>query len=144
MDSAKKAVESVTEGVKKVAIGGEAKQAKQGKKDKKDKKAGGASGDAGDARPLELNPRASFIQDRIDLFDRLKKKYDDDIAKKPREPITITLPDKSIKQGTSWETSPADIAKGISNSLYKRVVVARLDGDPEQRTCYCLRSRTPG
>jgi len=143
MDSAKKAVESVTEGVKKVAIG-EGKPAKQGKKDKKDKKPAGPSGDAGgDSRPLELNPRPSFIQDRIDLFDRLKKKYDEDIAKKPREPITITLPDKSIKQGTAWETSPADIAKGISNSLYKRVVVARLDGDPEQRTWLCARTGAP-
>ena len=132
MDSAKKAVESVTEGVKKVAIGGE------GKKAKKDKKAAASSSkDAGDSRPLELDPRPSFIQDRIDLFDRLRKKYDDEIAKKPREPITITLPDNSIKQGTAWETSPADIAKGISNSLYKRVVVARLDGDPEQRMCLC-------
>jgi threonyl-tRNA synthetase len=127
MDSAKKAVESVTEGVKKVAIGGE------GKKGKKEKKAAGGSNDAGGSRPLELNPRPSFIQDRIDLFDRLKKKYEEDTAKKPREPITITLPDNSIKQGTSWETSPADIAKGISSSLYKRVIVARLDGDPEQR-----------
>jgi threonyl-tRNA synthetase len=127
MDSAKKAVESVTEGVKKVAIGGGEK------KPKKEKKAAAAGG-ASDSRPLELNPRPSFIQDRIELFDRLKSRYNDDIAKKPREPITITLPDGSIKQGTAWETSPADIAKGISSSLFKRVVVARLDGDSEQRT----------
>ena len=127
MDSAKKAVESVTDGVKKVAIGGSGE-----KKPKKEKKAA-ASGGASDSRPLELNPRPSFIQDRIELFDRLKAKYNEDVAKKPREPITITLPDGSIKQGTAWETSPADIAKGISSSLFKRVVVARLDGDSEQR-----------
>lgn len=35
-------------------------------------------------------------------------------------------------RGTSWETTPAEIAKSISNSLYKRTVVARLDGDPEK------------
>lgn len=35
-------------------------------------------------------------------------------------------------RGISWETTPGEIAKGISNSLYKRTVVARLDGDREQ------------
>lgn len=35
-------------------------------------------------------------------------------------------------RGTSWETTPGEIAKGISNSLYKRTVVARLDGDPNK------------
>lgn len=51
MDSAKRAVEAVTDGVKKVAVGGE------GKKGKKDKKAA----DAGDAAagPLELSPPPS-------------------------------------------------------------------------------------
>lgn len=37
-----------------------------------------------------------------------------------------------VCRGTSWETTPADIAKGISNSLFKRTVVARLDGDPNK------------
>jgi len=37
-----------------------------------------------------------------------------------------------MRRGTSWETSPADIARGISNSLYKRTVIARLDGDPNK------------
>ncbi|CRK44524.1 hypothetical protein BN1723_016347, partial [Verticillium longisporum] len=31
-----------------------------------------------------------------------------------------------------WETTPGEIAKGISNSLYKRTVVARLNKDPNQ------------
>ena len=35
-------------------------------------------------------------------------------------------------RGIAWETTPGEIAKGISNSLYKRTVVARLDGDPEK------------
>ena len=69
---------------------------------------------------------------RLQLFNKLKAKYDAEIAAKPREPITITLGDGSIKPGTSWETTPAEIAKGISNSLFKRTVVARLNGDDEQ------------
>ncbi|KAI2615739.1 threonyl-tRNA synthetase [Hypomontagnella submonticulosa] len=105
----------------KLVVGGQ----KPAKKDKKNK----AAVDDGSAGPLELNPPPEFIKSRLELFDRLKKKYDEDIAKKPREQITITLPDGSVKVGTSWETTPGDIAKGVSNSLYKRSIVARLDGD---------------
>ncbi|XDG02758.1 hypothetical protein ABKA04_002373 [Annulohypoxylon sp. FPYF3050] len=107
--------------VKKVVVGGQ----KPAKKEKKSK----AGADAASAGPVEMNPPPDFLKTRLDLFDRLKQKYDDDIAKKPREQITITLPDGSIKVGTSWETTPGEIAKGVSNSLYKRSVVARLDGD---------------
>lgn len=103
-----------------------AKPQKGGKKDKKTASKDDASG------PLELNPPPSFLQDRVDLFDRLKAKQDEEIAKKPREPIRITMPDGSVKEGTSWQTTPGEIARAISNSLYKRTVVARLDGDNEK------------
>ncbi|KAF4633347.1 hypothetical protein G7Y89_g4771 [Cudoniella acicularis] len=122
MDKAQKAVDPVVDGFKKVAIG-EKKQ-----KVKKDK----AADSGADAGPLELNPQPQFLSDRLQLFDRLKAKFNAELAAKPREPITITLADGSIKAGTSWETTPADIAKGISNSLLKRTVVAKLNGDPEQ------------
>ncbi|KAI0015843.1 threonyl-tRNA synthetase [Xylariomycetidae sp. FL0641] len=127
MDAAQKAVKDVTDGVKKVAIGAE-KKAGGGKKEKKAKD-GAAEASAG---PLEMKPAPEFLQSRVELFDRLKKRQDEELAKKPREPINITMPDGSVKTGTSYETTPADIAKGISNSLYKRTVVARLDGDKDQ------------
>jgi len=122
MEQAKKAVEAVTEGVKNVAVG-------EKKGAKKDKKAVAADASAG---PLEMKPPPDFLQHRLDLFDRLKKRQDEELAKKPREPINITMPDGSIKVGTSYETTPGDIAKGISSSLYKRTVVARLNGDKDQ------------
>ncbi len=119
MDAAKKMVDTVTEGVKKASIGGE----KGAKKEKKGK----PSADNAAAGPLEMNPPPEFLKTRLDMFDRLKKKHDEEVAKKPREKITVTMPDGSIRPGTSWETTPGDIAKSISNSLYKRTVVARLD-----------------
>ncbi|KAH8645627.1 hypothetical protein BX600DRAFT_391088 [Xylariales sp. PMI_506] len=133
MESAKKAVESVAEGIKKVAISGDQKPAAGGKKEggKKEKKAAKAGAEVSSG-PLELNPAPDFLQHRLDIFDRLKKRQDEELAKKPREPITITMPDGSVKAGTSYETTPGEIARGISNSLYKRTVVARLDGDREQ------------
>lgn len=125
METANKAVDSIINGVQKVTM------SEKGEKKAKVKKEKGVDGGA-EGGPLELNPPPQFISHRIEVFDKLKAKYDTEIASKPREPITITLADGSIKQGTSWETTPADIAKGISNSLLKRTVVAKLNGDPEQ------------
>ncbi|KAJ9160535.1 Threonyl-tRNA synthetase [Coniochaeta hoffmannii] len=133
MEAAKQAVDAVTEGVKNVTVGSD-KPAKAPKEKgaKKEKKSKGAAPAGEAAGALEMNPPPDFLKTRLDMFDRLKKKYDEELAKKPREQITITMPDGSIKTGTSYETSPGDIAKGISNSLYKRAVVARLDGDPNK------------
>lgn len=103
--------------------------AKQQKAPKKEKKAAPKVEESG---PLEMQPPPSFLQDRLDLFDRLKAKQDEEAAKKPREPITITMPNGTTKEGIAWETTPGEIAKAISNSLYKRTVVARLDGDNEK------------
>ena len=47
----------------------------------------------------------------------------------PRQEITVTLPDGSEKKGTSWETSPMDIAKEISKGLSERIVIAKVDGE---------------
>ncbi|TGO29558.1 hypothetical protein BPAE_0013g00090 [Botrytis paeoniae] len=128
MEQAKEAVEKVAEGVKNVAIGEKKPKAPKAPKPKKEK-----GGDSGvDAGPLELNPTPGFIAHRIAVFDKLKAKYDEEIAAKPRDPITITLADGSVKEGIAWETTPAQIAEGISKSLLKRTVVAKLNGDSEQ------------
>jgi threonyl-tRNA synthetase len=117
----KAAMEKVTEALQKTAIGG------GDKKPKKEKKAP-AEADAS-AGPLELQPPPAFIQERIDLFDRLYKEQQEELARKPHDDILITMPDGTVKPGKAYETTPAEIAKGISNSLYKRTVVARIDGE---------------
>lgn len=44
----------------------------------------------------------------------------------PKEPIKITLPDGKVKDGTSFVTTPLDIAKSLSNSLPEKVCVAKV------------------
>lgn len=44
----------------------------------------------------------------------------------PRQDIAITMPDGSERKGTSWETSPMDIAKELSKSLSERIVIAKV------------------
>jgi threonyl-tRNA synthetase len=47
---------------------------------------------------------------------------------KSRQEIHITLKDGNKKTGTSWETTPMDVAKEISKSLSERLVIAKVDG----------------
>ncbi|WFD32669.1 threonine--tRNA ligase [Malassezia sp. CBS 17886] len=81
------------------------------------------------AMPLEMTPPPDFFRARIALFDELKAQQDAARAAAARVPITVTLPDGSTKEGTSWETSPMDLAKGISKSLSERIVIAKVDGE---------------
>ncbi|KAK7051098.1 threonyl-tRNA synthetase [Paramarasmius palmivorus] len=84
---------------------------------------------AADAYPLELQPPPEFFSHRIQMFEQLKAQYEESVKSKPREEITITLPDGNEKKGTSWETSPMDIAKEISKGLSEKVVIAKVDGE---------------
>lgn len=129
MEQAKQAVSAAAEGVKNLSLG---KEAKAGKKEKKDKKAPKEVAGAAASTLAELKPRPGFIDERLELFDKLKKEQDENIAKKPRDPIMITMPDGSVKPGVAWETTPREIAEGISKSLYKRACVARIraEGEP--------------
>ncbi|KAF8688613.1 Threonyl-tRNA synthetase, partial [Rhizoctonia solani] len=106
---------------------------------KKEKKA--KATDSEPKAPLELNPPPEFFDHRIQIYDKLKKEYDEFVAAQPREPITITLPDGSTKEGKSWETSPMSIAAQLSKSLSERVVIAKVDGNlwdlerPLEKSC---------
>ncbi|KAI0037080.1 tars protein [Vararia minispora EC-137] len=95
----------------------------QKKDKKKDKKVEAAS-----QYPLELQPPPGYFDHRIKMWDQLKGEYDAFVKVQPREDITITMPDGAERKGKSWETSPMDIAKGISKSLADRLVIAKVDG----------------
>lgn len=127
-EAVKDAVNKVAEDVKNLAVTAGTKPPKE-KKEKKAKK----GAENADARPLELSPPAAYVDHRIKIFDQLKAKYDEEVAQKPREKIEVTLGDGKVIIGESWVTSPAEIARGISKSLFERTVIARLDhGTPEE------------
>ena len=60
---------------------------------------------------------------------------------KPREDITITFPDGKIHVVKSFETTPLQIAAGISRSLANDIVIAKVDGElwdldrPLEKSC---------
>ncbi|SGY46913.1 BQ5605_C001g00481 [Microbotryum silenes-dioicae] len=106
-----------------------APKAPKAPKEKKPKKDGAVAGMTAGVSALELNPQPAFIQSRIEMFERIQKEQHEKIAALPREPIKITLPDGGVKGGTSWETSPMQIALGISKGLAEKTVIAKVNGD---------------
>lgn len=78
---------------------------------------------------LELEPSPDWFAKRNAIFDKRKAEQDAWRAEQPREDIKITLNDGKVKEGKSWETSPANIAYDISKSLLERTIVARVNGE---------------
>jgi threonyl-tRNA synthetase len=75
---------------------------------------------------FKVQKNAPYIQHRIDVWERLIKKHKEGLAKKEKKAIKIELPDGTLKDGKAWETTPLDIAMGISKGLADSVVVAKL------------------
>lgn len=77
----------------------------------KPKKGGGDA--ASKSTIKELKPWPSFIQDRINLWDKLKEKYAAELAAKEKTPIKVTLPDGKQVDALAWQSTAYDVAKGI-------------------------------
>ncbi|KAG9305630.1 hypothetical protein G9A89_001691 [Geosiphon pyriformis] len=101
-------------------------QSLQSEKKKKNK---ALKGDNDKSQPLEFNPPPEYIPHRIKYFEAWKAEYDAEIKKKSRDSITVTFPDANTKPAVSWESTPLEIAKGISKSLSERIVIAKVDGN---------------
>ncbi|EZG55086.1 threonyl-tRNA synthetase [Gregarina niphandrodes] len=76
---------------------------------------------------FELQPNASFVADRLALFDELKAAREAERAEllktNPPKPITIELPSGDVKEGQSEVTTPQMIAEQIK---VKGCIVARV------------------
>ncbi|XP_025195109.1 threonine--tRNA ligase, cytoplasmic isoform X2 [Melanaphis sacchari] len=77
----------------------------------------------------ELKPWPSYIEDRLKLWDKLKEKYDNELANKVLEPITVTFPDGKTTSAKAWKSTPYDVAKGISQGLADNTVIAKVNGE---------------
>ncbi|RZC42120.1 tRNA-synt 2b, HGTP anticodon and/or TGS domain containing protein [Asbolus verrucosus] len=76
----------------------------------------------------ELKPWPSYIQDRLNLWEKLKAQYEADLANKPEKSISVTLPDGKEVEAIAWKTTAYDIAKGISQGLADNVVISKVNG----------------
>lgn len=74
-----------------------------------------------------MSPPPGYIEDRIKLYDKLKQEYLDELKAKIKEKILITLPDGKVVEGMSWQTTPYEIASGISQGLADNTIVAKVN-----------------
>eukprot|EP01098_Paradermamoeba_levis_P002089 TRINITY_DN1247_c0_g1_i1.p1 TRINITY_DN1247_c0_g1~~TRINITY_DN1247_c0_g1_i1.p1 ORF type:complete len:718 (+),score=257.49 TRINITY_DN1247_c0_g1_i1:75-2156(+) len=87
-----------------------------------------------DGQHKEKEKKGVIVQDpeyfgqRIKVWDQLFEKQKAEIAAKPHVPIKVTLPNGSVKEGVSWQSTPFDIAKSISKGLAEAAVIAKVDG----------------
>lgn len=85
------------------------------------------TGDAKQSFPTEMNPPPEYLAERLQLWDKLKKEYDNWVLNQERKDITITLPDGKKIPGKSWQTTPYDVAAGISKGLADNTVIAKVN-----------------
>lgn len=63
------------------------------------------------------------------MYDKLKSEYLDELKAKPKEKIQVALPDGKIVEALSWETTPYQVAFGISQGLADNTIVAKVDNE---------------
>ncbi|XP_049850009.1 threonine--tRNA ligase, cytoplasmic-like isoform X3 [Schistocerca gregaria] len=83
---------------------------------------------------------SAFIDERLKLWDELKTISDG--KKRECHPISVTLPDGTVKKCMSNDTTPYQIALGISGSLAREAIVAK-DMNKTRSLyglCHCERS----
>ncbi|KAK2721840.1 threonine--tRNA ligase 1, cytoplasmic-like isoform X2 [Artemia franciscana] len=76
----------------------------------------------------ELNPWPAFIEERMQMWNRLKAEAEEELKGKVAKPIKITLPDGKEIDGQSWRTTPYEVACGISKGLADNTVIAKVNG----------------
>jgi hypothetical protein len=77
-----------------------------------------------------LAKKLPYYNKRIELFEKywIREIEKVEKAKQTNDKIKIVLPDGSEKEGVKGATTPMEIAKSISSSLAKKVIVAYADG----------------
>ncbi|KAJ4503083.1 threonyl-tRNA synthetase [Exophiala dermatitidis] len=72
-----------------------------------------------------------FIVERNKLFDELKKKHDEELARKEKSPIQIKLVaapgQETTIEGKAWETTPGQLLKNVPKERAGQIVVAKVD-----------------
>jgi len=84
--------------------------------------------------PFSANSSPFFQSDRTQYFEKLWSEHQAEIAAKPDQPITITLPNGDKKEGFAFKTTPLDIALSISRGLADNVVIAKVSYSSKYET----------
>lgn len=72
---------------------------------------------------------SAVIPKRIALFEQIQANQLEKLKSLPHDPIKITLPDGTVKEGKKWETTPMDIAAGISKGLANSALISAVNDE---------------
>jgi len=75
---------------------------------------------------FQVQKQAPYIEQRLKVWEKFVTAHKERIEKEPKKPIKIELPDGKVKDGKAFETTPMDIAQGISPKLAEAVIVAKV------------------
>ncbi|XP_075753846.1 threonine--tRNA ligase 2, cytoplasmic [Pelodiscus sinensis] len=79
---------------------------------------------------LQCEPR--FIEDRLKLYETLKKEHDALLAYRAAsqsKSIRVILTDGKVIEGESWKTTPYQLAAGVSRGLADNAVIAKVNDE---------------
>jgi len=81
----------------------------------------------------ELDPIPNYIQPRIDLWEKFRSRYLNEVERKKPETIQIVTKDKNGKvkniEGLKWKTTPLEVAKKVGSKFWcDSLVIAKVDG----------------
>jgi threonyl-tRNA synthetase len=75
----------------------------------------------------EYTADKTFLDVRLKKYEVIREREFARLATKTKRPMTVTMPDGKQIAATTWETTPMDIVKGISNSLAKIAILAKVE-----------------
>jgi threonyl-tRNA synthetase len=82
--------------------------------------------------PPAAMPLPDFVLERNRFFDELKKRYDEELAQKPKPEIKITLSpsssEDSVLIGKAGETTPGQLLKHVPKEVAAEIVISKVDG----------------
>ncbi|XP_030935889.1 threonine--tRNA ligase, mitochondrial 1-like isoform X2 [Quercus lobata] len=83
---------------------------------------------ASNNHPKDESYLNQVIPKRIQLFQSIQAKLLTECLSLSSDPIKITLPDGTVKEGKKWVTSPLDVAREISKSLAANALISEVNG----------------
>ncbi|KAH0908626.1 hypothetical protein HID58_031947 [Brassica napus] len=72
---------------------------------------------------------SAVIPKHIKLFEQIQSHQLEKLKSLPHDPIKITLPDGTVKEGRKWETTPMDIAGEISKGLANSALISSVNDE---------------
>lgn len=70
----------------------------------------------------------AFVQTRLEHWNRLKQKYEQQIGSMSTQTINVRLSNGTVKQASAWKSTPHEILTEINDKSANAAIVAKVNG----------------